>query len=142
MPIARPIVRSQRSRVHDRFGSGQFGVSRDGGRRFHQGLDIVTRPNEEISSPIDGLVIREAKPYRDDPSMLGVVIRGNGAWEGYQVKIFYAKGLLSGPVSAGQTVAVAQDLALKYPGITNHVHVEVTFRGAHVSPDDIFAQCF
>ena len=142
MRIARAIVRQQRSRVHDKFGSGQFGASRDGGARLHQGLDIVTTPREILFSPIDGEIVREAFPYPKDPSMRGLVIKGTGDWMGYLVKIFYAEGLLCGEVKAGQQIAFAQDLSTKYPGITNHIHVEVTQNRKHVGPNEMFAQCF
>jgi len=95
-----------------------------------------------IFSPIDGTVVREAIPYPKDPTLRGVVIKGSGEWAGYEIKIFYAEGLLSGGVTAGQHIAFAQNLGRKYPGITNHVHVEVRRSGAVVSPQEIFAQCF
>src|SRR5947207_4957707 len=75
--------------ARDAFGSGQFGVSRNRGARTHKGLDVVTKPREMIFSPID-------------PSVRGIVIKGSGEWSDYKVKIFYAEGLLSGDVVAGQ----------------------------------------
>jgi|SRR5450432_198675 len=142
MPVAREVVRNQRSRTRDGFGSGQFGVSRDGGSRVHKGLDVVARPKELIFSPIKGTIIREAFPYKSDLSVRGVVIRGTAEWEDYEVKIFYAEGLLSGDVVPGQHIAFAQDLGRKYPGITNHVHIEVRCKGTVIAPQEIFAQCF
>jgi hypothetical protein len=142
MPIARAVVRNQRSRAYDRFGSGQFGVRRDGGSRAHHGLDIAAEPKELIFSPITGTVVREAFPYKNDPSLRGLVIKGTGGWADYEVKIFYAEGLLSGNVVQGQHIGFAQDLSKKYPGITNHVHVEVRCKGKVVPPNEIFAQCF
>jgi hypothetical protein len=56
MPIACAIVLNQRSRTSDKYGSGQFGVSRDHHSRSHQGLDVVASPGELIFSPIDGTV--------------------------------------------------------------------------------------
>jgi len=142
VPIARAVVRNQRSRTHDQFGSGQFGSSRDHGSRFHQGLDVVASPREMIFSPIRGKVVREALPYKNDLSVRGVVIRGIGEWTGYEIKIFYADGLISGEVAPGQHIAFAEDLSRKYPGITNHVHIEVRCKGRVVPPQDLFAQCF
>ena len=142
MPIASSIVHGQRSRVHDKFGSGQFGVSRDHGSRTHQGLDIITTPRETIFSPIQGMIIREAFPYKQDPSLRGIIINGTGDWSDYEVKIFYAEGLFSGQVWPDQHIGFAQDLAPKYPGITNHVHVEVRCKDKIVSPQEIFAMCF
>lgn len=140
MAFASEIVREQRSRGTDAFGQGHFGAARGG--RLHQGLDIETAPGEEIMSPVDGEVIREALPYHDDPAFRGLVIRGVGAWAGYEVRIFYVDGLLSGRVEAGSVVGRAQDLKHRYPGITNHIHVEVRLGGMTLSPSEIYAMCF
>lgn len=142
MPFAVPIVRDQKSRQRDRFGSGQFHASRDHGSRPHQGLDIVAAAGEQIFSPIDGTVVRDAQPYPNDPTFRGVVIQGTEEWEGYEVKMFYVQGLRSGPVDAGAPVGFAQDLSKKYPGITNHVHLEVRKNGVLLSPNELYALCF
>jgi murein DD-endopeptidase MepM/ murein hydrolase activator NlpD len=142
MPVARAVVQGQRSRTHDGYGSGQFGVSRDGGIRTHRGLDIIAKPSALIFSPIRGTIVREAFPYKGDTSVRGVVVKGTNEWTDYEVKIFYAEGLLSGDVLPGQHIAFAQDLSKRYPGITNHVHVEVRRGGKVIDPQDIFAQCF
>ncbi len=142
MAIARALVQSQKSRTHDGFGTGQYGGRRDGGARSHRGLDIVTKPQEKIFAPIDGDVVREAIPYAKYPAMKGMVIRGKAAWSGYEVKIFYVEGLFSGAVAAGQHIGYAQDISIKYPGITNHVHVEVRKNAVVINPGEIFAQCF
>jgi hypothetical protein len=109
---------------------------------LHQGLDIEAKPGEEVYSPIEGEVIREALPYADDPSFRGLLIRGAGAWAGYEVKLFYVEGLLCGKAIPGQSIGRAQDLTFKYPGITNHVHLEVTVDGKALSPTEIYGQCF
>jgi hypothetical protein len=95
-----------------------------------------------VFSPIDGQVLREAIPYRNDPSFRGVVIQGIGEWLGYEVKLFYVQGIVSGPVRAGQAVGTAQDLGGRYPGITNHVHLEVRRGGMVIDPDQLFDICF
>ncbi|MFP5263085.1 MAG: peptidoglycan DD-metalloendopeptidase family protein [Blastocatellia bacterium] len=133
------ITRGQ-SRNIDRYGSGQFGASR--GNRAHHGLDIMARPGESVLSPIDGDVIRESMPYPQDPRYRGLVIRGTGQWDGYEVKMFYVLGILSGQVKAGQIIGTAQDLSGRYPGITNHVHIEVRLRGNLLAPMDMFGICF
>lgn len=136
------VLGGQSSRQRDSYGSGQFGSSRDGGSRSHHGLDIVARSGQAILSPIDGDVLREAQPYKHKPDVTGLVIRGTGGWAGYEVKIFYALGLFSGPVKAGQPVATAQDLNSTYPGITNHVHMEARKDGQLVDPLEAFGRCF
>ena len=142
MPIARAVVRNQRSRMHDSYGSGQFGDSRDGGSRAHKGLDVAAAPREMIYSPIKGTIVREAFPYKGDLSVRGLIIRGTAEWKDYEIKIFYAEGLLTGDVMPGQHIAFAQNLGKKYPGITNHVHIEVRCRNNVINPQVIFAQCF
>lgn len=129
------------SRGEDRFGSGQFGASRDHARRTHQGLDLVARAGEIIYSPMDGNIIREAIPYASDPSYRGLVIQGTDLWDGYEVKVFYMNGFLSGPVIARQPIGRAQDLSRRYPGISNHIHVEVRLRGRLLSPNEAFGVC-
>ncbi|PRQ00464.1 peptidoglycan DD-metalloendopeptidase family protein [Enhygromyxa salina] len=140
MQFAREIVRQQRSRRHDKHGSGQFGAPR--GARLHRGLDIVTRAGEEIYSPIVGEVVREALPYAKDPRYRGLVIRGRDAWADVELKLFYVQGILTGRVEAGATIGFAQNLELKYPGITNHVHIEARVKGKIVSPFELFGYCF
>jgi hypothetical protein len=134
------IVRGlMRSRAVDPRGSGQFGALRDHGKRRHQGLDIKANPGEMILSPIDGDVVREAVPY---PPFTGLLIRGSGEYDGYDVKLFYVTGLACGPCMAGTPVGYAEDLNKKYPGITNHVHMEVRYKGKIVPPTDTYQMCF
>jgi hypothetical protein len=141
MPIAHEIVARQESRGIDRWGSGEFGASRDQSHRLHQGLDIRATAGEEVYSPIGGIVLREAVPYRDDGSYRGVVIRGEGEWSGYEVKVFYVDGAFCGAVQPGQVVGSAQDLTRRYRGITNHIHVEVRQAGRLLSPQELWQMC-
>ena len=138
MPVFHAVT-SGAVRGTDRYGSGKFGVSRDGGKRSHQGLDLVAFPGEKVLSPIEGIVVREARPYRDDPKYGGLVISGTGDWKGFEVKMFYVQGIKMGRVRAGEVVGTAQDLGKKYPGITNHVHMEVRLHGLVISPASMFA---
>lgn len=128
------------SRRTDGFGSGQYGAPRGSGT--HHGLDVVARAGEDVMSPIDGVVVREALPYANDPSYRGILIRGTGEWSGIEVKMFYVIGRKSGQVAAGEVVGTAQDISMKYPGITNHVHLEVRQDGIEVPPFTIFGMCY
>lgn len=139
MPNFSPMT-SGPTRRTDPWGSGQYGAGR--GQRTHQGLDIVARPGEAIRCPIEGDVVREAHPYPNEPRFSGVVIRGKGVWSGYEVKVFYVNGVFSGDAKPGQVLGHAQDLSGRYPGITNHVHVEVRQHGRALSPNDLFRMCF
>jgi hypothetical protein len=142
MPIAAEAVKQQVSRLRDAYGSGQHNASRDGGSRKHAGIDIVVSSGESVFSPISGRVVRQAFPYRNDPNYVGVVIEGTDEWQGYEVKLFYVEGLFSGPVKQGDVVGLAQDLTTKYPGITNHIHVEVRLNRVALDPREIWGQCF
>lgn len=99
-------------------------------------------PGQVIRSPIDGEVVREAFPYKPPSPYRGVVIRGTGGWEGYEIKMFYVQGFFCGSVTAGSFVGWAQDLTPRYPGITNHVHLEVRLHGRVISPWEIYNMCF
>lgn len=142
MPIAAEVVKMQSSRVLDGFGSGQYHSSRDGGKRRHAGLDIIVPPGEAVFSPISGNIVRQAFPYKDTKDFAGVVVKGDGDWNGYEIKLFYVEGLFSGSITQGSVIGTSQDLTKRYPGIINHVHVEVRFKDEMVDPREIWGQCF
>jgi murein DD-endopeptidase MepM/ murein hydrolase activator NlpD len=134
------IVLGMKSRGFDqRYGSGQFGASRNQGRRHHKGLDILAAARAPVFSPIDGEIIREAIPY---PPFSGLLIRGTGEYAGYEIKLFYVDGLMCGPCKAGMIIGYAENLSIKYPGIPNHVHMEVRNGGVLVSPQETYMMCF
>jgi hypothetical protein len=139
LPYFRSIVAGP-TRRKDQYGSGQFGVTR--GHRSHEGLDLVVGPGESIFSPIDGVLVREAQPYAGDSRYQGVVINGEGNWLGYEIKLFYVSGIICGPVRGGQLIGYAQDLSLRYLGITNHIHIEVRNQGRVIGPMEMFGICF
>ncbi|SRR6266849_5069818 len=137
-----PIVRPMKSRGSDRYGSGQPGSPRDHGSRAHKGLDLIASPNQQVFSPMRGNIIREAFPYKNDHSLRGILVRGIDEFSGYEMKLFYVNGLFSGLAIPGQIIGHAMDLSKKYPGITNHVHFEMTFKGASIDPRSCFLSCF
>lgn len=142
VPTAGNIVRNQRSRILDRYGSGQYGASRDKTTRIHSGIDIVVERGEKIFMPITGIIMREVMPYQDDKTYTGVLIKGIGDWDGYELKIFYVSGTLSGSVAKGQEIGITQDISSKYPGITNHIHLEVRFVGILIDPFELWRYSF
>ena len=105
-------------------------------------MDITAIKGEKVFSPFDGKLIRRAVPYKNDPRYEGVVIRGVEEWTGYEVKIFYVEGLLSGEVKAGQEIGLVQDLTKKYPSITNHIHIEVRKNDKLMDPFDLWQMSF
>ncbi len=139
--FASKIVEIQRSRVKDSKGSGQYHASR--GHRLHKGLDIQTKTGEKIYSPISAKIIRKSRPYKDDSRYSGLYLKGTGIWKGYEMKIFYLKPISTfGDIRPGAIIGYAQDLTIKYPGITNHVHFQVKKNGAFINPFDLWQKCF
>ncbi len=60
-----------------------------------------------------------------------------GRYVSYSVKLFYLdplKEIVGRTVKQGELIGTAQDLTIKYPGITNHIHFEISFKGAQVDP--------
>ncbi|MCE2747167.1 MAG: M23 family metallopeptidase [Burkholderiales bacterium] len=71
------------------------------------------------------------------------MIEGLGRYEGYIVKLFYVdptKGIVGKTVKQGELIGTAQDLTIKYPGITNHIHFEITFKGNQIDPSRFLEQ--
>ena len=134
------IVKNQAFRGLDGWGSGAFGASR--GKRKHQGVDIIAKPNETVFAPITGKIIRPAPPYPNDLSYTGLLIENDK----YAVKMFYAK--LTVPtgtsVKQGEPIAKAQNIAAKYSRrpMINHVHFEVRDKktGALIDPTNMFTK--
>ena len=126
---------SGNSRDRDGYGRGDFGVSRDGGARRHEGMDFITAPGEEIQAPIGGVVKRVLYPYAGDTRLTGVEIVNEA---GQSAKIFYVNPLsvaIGMRVDAGDVIGYAQDLHVKYnQTMTNHVHVEIRVSGKVVNP--------
>lgn len=119
----------------DSFGQGRFAAPR--GARLHNGVDFNVEAGGDVYSPIFGKVVRVAVPYRSDERYKGLVIEGVGRYEGYSVKLFYLdpmKGIVGRTVKQGEVIGTAQDLTIKYSGITNHIHFEITFKGAQIDP--------
>lgn len=124
---------------NDAMGAGTFGSHRTG--HIHQGTDYQAAPGVMVYSPVAGRVVRFGRPYATDDRYSLVEVHGDG----YAIKLFYVAPLATiAPgtiVSPGTPLGTVQDLALRYPGITNHVHVEVRrIVGAQlIDPATVFA---
>lgn len=128
-------IKNGKIRKPDKWGNGNFGAPR--GSRKHNGIDIVAINRQDVLSPVNGKVIRKSFPYAKDLSYTGVLIEGTGNHAGISVKIFYMTPLASvmgSNVSAGDKIGAAQALTRKYPGITNHIHLEVRKNNLIVNP--------
>jgi hypothetical protein len=112
-------------RGHDKWGGGFFGASRDGGKRKHEGADFISETGQQVVMPLDGTIVRVARPYADDNRYSGCLIRTP---EYPEVKMFYfepLQGLIGKKAKRGCVIGFAQNVAARYPRITNHVHLEV-----------------
>lgn len=112
-------------RAWDGFGSGAYGASRDGGVRHHGGVDYVAKAGQAVKSPISGYVTRIGYAYDDDLSFRYVEI-SNPALR-YQARVLYVSPEVAAgdTVRLGETIGEAQTLQGRYPGITDHVHLEL-----------------
>ncbi len=106
----------------DNHGMGHFGAPRGDDR--HKGADYIGKPGQNIVSPIDGKVIRAARPYADDSKYNGLLISGKHLY----VKIFYIEpdfSVIGAGVFKGKTViGTMQDIGKRYTDITPHVHLQ------------------
>jgi hypothetical protein len=92
-------------------------------------LVILSRPFTE------GYISKFGNPYRDDDRYRYVEITTP---DGYVVKHMYVdphKSLkLNSHVYEGDPIGTAQSLQPKYPGITDHIHVEIEKNKAKIDP--------
>jgi len=115
-------------RGRDAFGSGHFGASRDGGKREHEGVDYVVAPGGPVHSPIAGEVARLGYAYRGEGGYRVVEIVNSETKIKARILYVAPSVEVGDVVAAGQEIGIAQDLNARYPGITNHVHVELRGR--------------
>jgi len=112
-------------RGHDAFGDGEFGARRDGGSRSHEGVDYVAVAGQDVKAPMSGYVTKIGYAYAGDSGLTFVEITNPAL--GYVARAFYVKpGVEVGQtVRLGETIGTDQSLQGHYPGITDHVHLEV-----------------
>lgn len=134
LDLARPVDHPLRG--VDAYGSGAYGAVRDGGRRRHQGVDLIASPGEPVRAPIAGVVTRVGAAYAGQDRLRFVEIAN--AQTRYLARVLYVSATVTpgAHVEAGDTIGSAQDLTVRYAlGITNHVHVElVSNQMGHLDP--------
>jgi peptidoglycan LD-endopeptidase LytH len=125
--FANPTGRSVRG--CDEFGCGAFGSRRDRGGRRHEGTDFDATPGQTVVAPISGYVTKIGEAYVDDGRYRFVEIT-NPALH-YQARAFYVDPSVEEgqTVRLGQPIGRAHSLEPRYPGITNHVHLELSRPG-------------
>lgn len=116
-------------RGHDDFGDGEFGARRDGGTRAHEGVDYVATAGQEVSAPMSGYVTKIGYAYAGDAELKFVEIT-NPALD-YAARAFYVNPdvEVGQSVRLGQPIGTVESLQGHYPGITDHVHLEILAPG-------------
>jgi hypothetical protein len=112
----------------------------------HKGVDFVVRAGDMIACPCRAWIVKYGYAYSDEMTNArlseGQILRSiRLEWDEepeWRIKYLYARLIYQGGlpfrVDAGVPFAEAQDLTLRYPEITNHVHVEIRHRGVLVDP--------
>lgn len=122
----------------DAQGDGRFGASR--GSRLHAGRDYAAKPGTDIMCPVEGVVSRIGQCYSDDPTYKLIEINHPIAI----IRVMYLMPSVNpgDTVRPGDTIGYLQDLTPRYPGITNHCHLDCRLtqgalcgRGEHL--DDV-----
>jgi murein DD-endopeptidase MepM/ murein hydrolase activator NlpD len=125
--IANPTGREPRG--VDAYGEGEFGASRDGGARRHEGVDYTARAGQTVKAPISGYVTKIGYAYADAPNLRFIEIT-NPALR-IAARVFYVnpKVEVGQPVAIGRPIGTAKSLQRMYPGgMTDHVHLEIIDR--------------
>jgi murein DD-endopeptidase MepM/ murein hydrolase activator NlpD len=116
-------------RGHDVFGDGEFGARRDGGTRAHEGVDYVAAAGQAVHAPMSGYVTKIGFAYAGDTGLKFVEITNPAL--GYAARAFYVQPgvALGDTVRLGQSIGTVASLQDHYPGITDHVHLEILAPG-------------
>jgi murein DD-endopeptidase MepM/ murein hydrolase activator NlpD len=122
----------QAPRGHDAYGEGEFGASRDGGARRHEGVDFRADAGQPVAAPISGFVSKIGYAYPGDRSLKFIEITNPAL--NYAARVFYVDPQVEvgEAVAVGYPIGTARSLQRKYPhGMTNHVHLEIMDRPEH-----------
>jgi murein DD-endopeptidase MepM/ murein hydrolase activator NlpD len=125
-------------RGHDAYGEGEFGVSRDGGARRHEGVDFIARAGQSVDAPISGYVTKIGYAYPGDQTLKFVEIT-NPALH-FAARVFYVnpKVEVGETVAVGDAIGTAHSLQRKYPGgMTDHVHLELLDKGERIDAQKV-----
>lgn len=127
-----PSPTGQDERGCDAFGCGDYGASR--GSRDHRGIDYAATPGEDVVAVIGGEVTRIGWPYANaDYRYIEIT-----SDDGYVVREMYvspdANLVVGSQVTQGEVIGTVQSLQPRYPGITDHIHVEVRENGVVIDP--------
>jgi len=121
-------------RGQDRWGSGEWHASRDGGTRKHEGIDYAMWPGSLFFAPMSGTVTKLGFAYSDDLTRWRYCEMVEGD---YRARFFYITPsvAVSQIVRKGDPIGTVEDLRERYDSITPHVHISL-WRGEHrLNPD-------
>ena len=119
-------------RGEDKCGSGEYGSSRDGGKREHAGIDYC---GSTVYAPIGGTAEIIGKGYNK-----GVRITGKQGGTTYTVIIRHINvSIKAGKVKEGQTIGTPMSGKEICKGMKDHAHVEVYKQPGDqkMNPDDV-----
>lgn len=124
-------------RGHDAFGDGFFHASRDGGHRAHEGVDYDASPGQPVVAPISGYVSKIGFAYPGNTRLKYVEI-DNPALKLTARALYVDPEVHEGDsVQLGQEIGTALSLQRRYPGITNHVHLEIAEAGRKIDAQSV-----
>lgn len=116
-PTGKPV------RLQDAHGKGCYGAPR--GNRIHRGADFICDPGQEVVCPLyEARVERVSKPYAADLRWSGLKLR-NAHLELFLWYLEPLAGIVGQWIHQGDVIGHAQDISIKYEGITPHVHLEI-----------------
>ena len=106
---------------NDSKGLGHHGAPR--GHRTHDGIDLRCEPGQSILMPVDGILVRESLPYKDDLRWRGVYIFNSRI----EIKMWYmcTNYKFGKEYKAGSIIGAAQNIGEKYEGVTPHIHLRI-----------------
>ena len=133
--FANPTGREPRG--HDGYGDGFFHARRDGGSRPHEGVDYDSRAGQDVAAPISGYVAKIGYAYPGDERFKYVEI-DNPALK-LQARVFYVDPdvAVGDSVEIGRPIGRAHSLQRRYPGITDHIHLEVEAAGRKIDAQSV-----
>lgn len=111
---------------------GSHVISPYGGRRNHSGVDIKTKPNDNIYAAFDGVVTRSGKYYGYGNCIEIKHANGLKTLYGHESKLVVKVGDV---VKAGQLIGLTGRTGR---ATTEHLHFEVFFDGKRINPSLVF----
>jgi murein DD-endopeptidase MepM/ murein hydrolase activator NlpD len=123
-------------RGHDAFGEGEFGASRDGGGRRHEGVDYIARAGQVVKAPMSGYVTKIGYAYAGDSHRFVEI--SNPALK-FEARVFYVDPSVKvgQTVHLGDSIGTMDSLQPRYAGITDHVHLEMYDRGQRIDCEKV-----